>query len=45
MMRKDEEQRAAWQPLVCVEKPTQLKAYIGLVAELEKLMQATASRA
>jgi CheY-like chemotaxis protein len=44
MMRRDEEQRAALQPLACLEKPTQLAEYMGLVAELEKLMQATPSR-
>jgi CheY-like chemotaxis protein len=44
LMRRDEEQRAALQPLACLEKPTQLAEYMGLVAELEQLMQATPSR-
>ena len=44
MMRRDEEQRARWQPLACFEKPMQLEKYLGLVAELEKLMKATPSR-
>jgi chemotaxis family two-component system response regulator Rcp1 len=41
---RDEEQRTALQPLACFEKPTQLEEYIGLVAELEKLMMTTPSR-
>jgi CheY-like chemotaxis protein len=40
LMARDEERRAALQPLACLEKPMQLEEYPRLVAEIEKLLTA-----
>jgi len=40
LMARDEERRAALQPLACLEKPMKLEEYPRLVAEIEKLLTA-----